>query len=151
MTSASSGYNTPADKLVDSMYKTGDGEDEDDDNRVATVAINFDEEDDSKGGDSSVAANDAQSTANPQQQQSSFLSLTEIQRDRNVQKMNMLRSPSRESVGTDISLFSVSTLASELTAASRMKLLSVKIPVSDSSNISRGPSPSVLQSKRFKT
>lgn len=53
-------------------------------------------------------------------------------------KMNMLRSPSRESVGTDISLFSVSTLASELT--SRVKLLSVRMP-GDGLAVSRGPSP----------
>ncbi|XP_065226668.1 uncharacterized protein LOC135849937 [Planococcus citri] len=59
-------------------------------------------------------------------------------------KMNMLRSPSRESVGTDISLFSVSTLASELT--SRMKLLSVKIPGDGS--ISRGPSPNFDRRRR---
>lgn len=59
-------------------------------------------------------------------------------------RMNMLRSPSRESVGTDISLFSVSTLASELT--SRMKLLSVRMP--GDGTISRGPSPNFDRRRR---
>ena len=59
-------------------------------------------------------------------------------------KINMLRSPSRESVGTDISLFSVSTLASELT--SRMKLLSVRMP--GDGTISRGPSPNFDRRRR---
>lgn len=63
------------------------------------------------------------------------------------QKINILRSPSRESVGTDISLFSVSTLASELTH--KVKLLSVRMPSETNIAISRGPSPN-FDSRKFK-
>lgn len=75
------------------------------------------------------------------------IALTESQRLQMAQRMNILRSPSRESVGTDISLFSVSTLASELT--NRTKFLSLKTP-SRSSILSRGSSPNfdVKQQKR---
>lgn len=74
------------------------------------------------------------------------LSVTSAQRSHVGHKINILRSPSRESVGTDISLFSVSTFASELT--SRVKLLSVRMPTENAA-ISRGPSPN-FDCKRFK-
>ena len=66
----------------------------------------------------------------------------DMQRNQADQKMNILRSPSRESVGTDISLFSVSTLASELT--NRVRLLNVR------TDRSRGPSPNFDSKPRSK-
>lgn len=77
--------------------------------------------------------------------QTPIFSISGSQRGYTPNKMSMLRSPSRESVGTDISLFSVSTLASELT--SRVKLLSVKMP-GDGLAISRGPSPNFDRRRR---
>lgn len=88
---------------------------------------------------------DDQSPPTVSDPQTPIFSLTATQRGYTPNKMSMLRSPSRESVGTDISLFSVSTLASELT--SRVKLLSVKMP-GDGLAISRGPSPNFDRRRR---
>lgn len=84
--------------------------------------------------------NDAQSTSSTMGESTqSLLSVMANQRCYNFgHKISILRSPSRESVGTDISLFSVSTLASELT--NRVKLLSIRVP-GDNASVSRGPSP----------
>jgi len=82
---------------------------------------------------------DAQSTSSTiGESTQSLLSVTAGQFYNSGNKMNILRSPSRESVGTDISLFSVSTLASELT--NRVKLLSIRVP-GENTSVSRGPSP----------
>lgn len=62
----------------------------------------------------------------------------------------MLRSPSHESVTTDLSLFSVSSIASDLRGAN--KLVTFK-SYSDAHFIGRGPSPKPdsrqIQSNRF--
>lgn len=90
---------------------------------------------------------DAQSTASTIGESTpSLLSVTAGQRYNFGNKMNILRSPSRESVGTDISLFSVSTLASELT--NRVKLLSIRVP-GENASVSRGPSPN-FDSRRLR-
>lgn len=89
---------------------------------------------------------DAQSTASTVGESTqSLLSVTMGPRY-NFNKINILRSPSRESVGTDISLFSVSTLASELT--NRVKLLSIRVP-GENASASRGPSPN-FDSRRLR-